>query len=67
MLLFPRMNRLQLMLCKSVIRMLLVYRKGEVEYRSASRKAGPDGKVNRKRVKAIRLALQKKGWRSSGI
>jgi uncharacterized protein (DUF1499 family) len=44
-----------------------VCRKGEVEYRSASRIGESDGDINRKRIKAIRLELQKKGWRSSGI
>ena len=33
---------------------------------SASRIGESDGNVNRKRIKAIRLELQKKGWRSIG-
>ncbi|PRW33322.1 50S ribosomal L11 [Chlorella sorokiniana] len=37
-----------------------------VEYRSASRVGQRDGNANRKRIKAIRLELQKKGWRSIG-
>lgn len=41
-------------------------RPGTVEYRSASRIGESDGDINRKRIKAIRLALQKKGWRSLG-
>lgn len=41
-------------------------RPGYVEYRSASRIGESDGDVNRKRIKAIRLELQKKGWRSLG-
>lgn len=41
-------------------------RPGTVEYRSASRIGESDGDVNRKRIKAIRLELQKKGWRSLG-
>lgn len=39
---------------------------GIVEYRSASRVGESDGNVNRKRIKALREALQKKGWRSIG-
>jgi uncharacterized protein (DUF1499 family) len=38
-----------------------------VEYRSASRLGNSDGDVNRKRIKALREALQKKGWRSVGF
>eukprot|EP00887_Chlorella_sp_A99_P000451 scaffold17.g451.t1 len=38
-----------------------------VEYRSASRIGESDGDINRKRIKAIRLELQKKGWRSVGF
>ena len=38
-----------------------------VEYRSASRLGQSDGDVNRKRIKALREALQKKGWRSIGF
>ena len=38
-----------------------------VEYRSASRLGQSDGDVNRKRIKALREALQKKGWRSVGF
>ena len=42
-------------------------RKGSVvEYRSASRIGESDGDVNRKRIKAFRLELQKKGWKSLG-
>jgi len=37
-----------------------------VEYRSASRIGESDGDINRKRIKAIRLELQKKGWKSLG-
>lgn len=40
---------------------------GYVEYRSASRIGESDGNINRKRIKAIREALQKKGWVSSGF
>ena len=36
----------------------------QVEYRSASRIGESDGKVNRKRIRALRLALQDKGWAS---
>jgi uncharacterized protein (DUF1499 family) len=39
---------------------------GIVEYRSASRVGESDGNINRKRIKALREALQKKGWRSIG-
>ncbi|GAX72951.1 hypothetical protein CEUSTIGMA_g406.t1 [Chlamydomonas eustigma] len=38
-----------------------------VEYRSASRIGESDGDVNRKRIKAIRQELEKKGWRSVGF
>ncbi|EIE25959.1 hypothetical protein COCSUDRAFT_40168 [Coccomyxa subellipsoidea C-169] len=38
-----------------------------VEYRSASRIGESDGKVNRKRIKALRQALEKKGWESVGF
>jgi len=38
-----------------------------VEYRSASRIGESDGKINRKRIKALREALEKKGWRSEGF
>lgn len=37
-----------------------------VEYRSASRIGESDGNINRKRIKALRLELQKKGWASLG-
>lgn len=37
-----------------------------VEYRSASRIGDSDFDINRKRIKAIREALQKKGWKSIG-
>jgi hypothetical protein len=33
---------------------------------SASRVGESDGKINRKRIKAIRVELQKKGWKSIG-
>eukprot|EP00208_Stichococcus_sp_RCC1054_P001882 CAMPEP_0206137922 /NCGR_PEP_ID=MMETSP1473-20131121/2937_1 /ASSEMBLY_ACC=CAM_ASM_001109 /TAXON_ID=1461547 /ORGANISM="Stichococcus sp, Strain RCC1054" /LENGTH=224 /DNA_ID=CAMNT_0053531193 /DNA_START=108 /DNA_END=779 /DNA_ORIENTATION=- len=36
--------------------------RGEVEYRSASRLGESDGDINRKRIRAIRKELQKKGW-----
>ncbi|KAI7839195.1 hypothetical protein COHA_007084 [Chlorella ohadii] len=39
---------------------------GIVEYRSASRVGSRDGNANRKRIKALRLELQKKGWKSVG-
>lgn len=38
-----------------------------LEYRSASRTGEKDGDVNRKRIKAIRLELEKKGWKSIGF
>ena len=38
-----------------------------VEYRSASRVGESDGKVNRSRIKAIRQALETKGWASVGF
>ena len=41
-------------------------RPGYVEYRSASRIGESDGDINRKRIKALRLDLPKKGWRSRG-
>jgi uncharacterized protein (DUF1499 family) len=41
--------------------------KARVEYRSASRIGESDGDVNRKRIKAIRQDLEKKGWRSVGF
>eukprot|EP00891_Asterochloris_glomerata_P008707 jgi/Astpho2/8707/Aster-05274 len=41
-------------------------RNSEVEYRSASRIGDSDFDINRKRIKAIRLELQKKGWSSTG-
>jgi uncharacterized protein (DUF1499 family) len=41
-------------------------KKGTLEYRSASRIGESDGKINRKRIKALREALEKKGWRSLG-
>ena len=34
--------------------------------RSASRIGESDGDANRKRIKALRVELQKKGWRSVG-
>lgn len=40
---------------------------GIVEYRSASRIGESDGDINRKRIKAIRLQLEKKGWKSIGF
>ncbi|KAJ7292326.1 hypothetical protein O6H91_Y285100 [Diphasiastrum complanatum] len=38
-----------------------------VEYRSASRFGQFDFDKNRKRIKALRLALEKKGWESVGF
>jgi len=38
-----------------------------VEYRSASRIGDSDFDINRKRIKAIRMELQKKGWKSIGF
>ncbi|KAG6542574.1 hypothetical protein Mapa_016045 [Marchantia paleacea] len=38
-----------------------------VEYRSASRVGSQDFNINRKRIKALRQALEKKGWRSVGF
>ena len=38
-----------------------------VEYRSASRVGESDGNINRKRIKAIREALETKGWASTGF
>jgi len=38
-----------------------------VEYRSASRVGDSDFDINRKRIKAIRQALEKKGWKSIGF
>lgn len=40
---------------------------GLVEYRSASRVGDTDFNINRKRIKAIRQALEKKGWVSYGM
>eukprot|EP00250_Pteridium_aquilinum_P001280 c11491_g1_i1 orf=71-754(+) len=37
-----------------------------VEYRSASRFGKTDFDINRKRIRALRLALEKKGWQSVG-
>ncbi|XP_075518362.1 uncharacterized protein LOC142552553 isoform X2 [Primulina tabacum] len=39
-------------------------KKSIVQYRSASRLGNFDFDVNRKRIKALRLALEKKGWAS---
>ncbi|XP_057805706.1 uncharacterized protein LOC131020720 [Salvia miltiorrhiza] len=39
-------------------------KKSVVQYRSASRVGNFDFDVNRKRIKALRLALEKKGWSS---
>ncbi|KAL6004808.1 hypothetical protein ACLOJK_005364 [Asimina triloba] len=39
-------------------------KKSIVEYRSASRLGNYDFDINRKRIKALRLALEKKGWAS---
>jgi uncharacterized protein (DUF1499 family) len=36
-----------------------------VEYRSASRIGESDGNINRKRIKALRQYLEKKGWQST--
>ncbi|KAG9445379.1 hypothetical protein H6P81_016719 [Aristolochia fimbriata] len=41
-------------------------KKSVVEYRSASRKGSFDFEINKKRVKALRLELEKKGWASEG-
>lgn len=38
-----------------------------MEYRTASRIGENDGNINRKRIKAVRELLQKKGWRSTGF
>lgn len=38
-----------------------------VEYRSASRLGSNDGDANRKRIRALRKALEKKGWKSVGF
>jgi uncharacterized protein (DUF1499 family) len=38
-----------------------------VEYRSASRLGESDGDINRKRIRAIRKELEKKGWESVGF
>ncbi|KAL6760745.1 hypothetical protein V8C86DRAFT_1037697 [Haematococcus lacustris] len=38
-----------------------------VEYRSASRIGESDGNINRKRIRAIRQELEKKGWSSVGF
>lgn len=40
---------------------------GLVEYRSASRIGESDGDANRKRIRAIRKELEKKGWKSIGF
>lgn len=42
-------------------------RNSEVEYRSASRVGESDFNINRKRIREIRLELQKKGWASVGF
>lgn len=42
-------------------------RPGIVEYRSASRIGESDGDINRKRIKSLRIELQKKGWKSVGF
>ncbi|KAJ8632253.1 hypothetical protein MRB53_025589 [Persea americana] len=41
-------------------------KKSTVEYRSASRFGNYDFDINRKRIKALRLELEKKGWASEG-
>ncbi|KAF8380427.1 hypothetical protein HHK36_027913 [Tetracentron sinense] len=41
-------------------------KKSVVEYRSASRLGNFDFDVNKKRIKALRLELEKKGWASEG-
>ncbi|XP_010277371.1 PREDICTED: uncharacterized protein LOC104611836 [Nelumbo nucifera] len=41
-------------------------KKSIVEYRSASRLGNFDFDINRKRIKALRLELEKKGWASEG-
>ena len=38
-----------------------------VEYRSASRLGQSDFGINRKRIQALRLSLEEKGWRSAGF
>lgn len=38
-----------------------------VEYRSASRVGESDFDINRKRIKELRIQLQKKGWKSVGF
>jgi uncharacterized protein (DUF1499 family) len=38
-----------------------------VEYRSASRTGKANEEFNRKRIKALRVALNKKGWKSIGF
>eukprot|EP00210_Caulerpa_lentillifera_P001661 g1596.t1 len=40
---------------------------GTVEYRSASRIGESDGDINRKRIRAIRKELEKRGWASAGF
>ena len=58
---------------RSQVQQLLMFcrfpadRNSEVEYRSASRLGDSDFDINRKRIKAIRLELQKKGWASTGF
>ncbi|KMZ74877.1 hypothetical protein ZOSMA_121G00520 [Zostera marina] len=39
----------------------------KVEYRSAARVGSTDFDANRKRIKALRLAMEKKGWESESI
>jgi len=39
----------------------------QVDYRSASRIGESDGDINRKRIRAIRKELEKKGWKSIGF
>jgi uncharacterized protein (DUF1499 family) len=41
--------------------------KSRVDYRSASRLGQSDGDANRKRIKTLRLALSKYGWKSVGF
>jgi hypothetical protein len=53
--------------CGNGVPSTILYRFDTVEYRSASRIGESDGDINRKRIKAIREALQTKGWRSTGF
>jgi uncharacterized protein (DUF1499 family) len=46
--------------------MVELARNVQVEYRSASRIGDRDFDINRKRIRAIRKELEKKGWLSAG-